>query len=182
MTRMEILFGGFGGQGIVRAGLITAKALSLYEDRMTTFTQAYGPEARGGASSACVVVDDEGVDYPYVTRADILVVLSQEAYKKYIGMLKNGGVLIYEKNLVSIDEADIPKGAKVYSIPATKIAEELGNKIAANIVTLGYLTRITKIVKYESMKKAVKESVPKRFIELNMKALEAGYNYKEGSA
>jgi 2-oxoglutarate ferredoxin oxidoreductase subunit gamma len=179
MARLELQIGGFGGQGVILAGLVIARALSLYDKKEAVFTQAYGPEARGGASSSGVVIDDERVDYPYPIHPDILVIMSQEAYTTYIDKLKEGGTLIIEKDLVKMDKVP-EKVGDFHSIPATKIAEELGNRIVANIVMVGFITKVTGIVSKEGAKKSVLEMVPAKVIELNEKAFEMGYNYEEG--
>ncbi len=178
MARIELQIGGFGGQGVILAGLVIARALSLYDKREAVFTQSYGPEARGGASSSGVVVDDSKVDYPYPTKPDIMVIMSQEAFTTYFPKLKKGGTLIIERDLVKIDGK--PEGVgEFHSIPATKIAEELGNRIVANIVMVGFITKVTGIVTKESAKKAVLEMVPKKVKALNEKAFETGYGYEE---
>ena len=125
----ELRVTGFGGQGIIRTGMIIGKALSLHGGKHATLTQAFGPEARGSACSAQVVIDDIPVTYPYITGVDYLIAMSQEGYSKFSGDLREGGTLIYEKELVVTDE---PPGRKMFGVPATRIAEELGVKIAAN--------------------------------------------------
>ncbi len=180
MTRTELQIGGFGGQGVILAGLVIARALSLYDEKQAVFTQAYGPEARGGASSSGVVVDDVKVDYPYPLNPDIMVIMSQEAFTTYFPKLKKGGLLIVERDLVKFDEKDIKDVGEFHSIPATKIAEELGNRIVGNIVMVGFITKVTGIVSKKSAKKSVLEMVPAKVKELNEKAFEMGYNYEEG--
>lgn len=176
--RREIKFGGFGGQGIVLAGYITGKAVALYDGKHSVFTQLYGPEARGGASSSEVVIDeDKVIDYPYVTSADVMVIMSQEAYDKYVERVKEGGILIVDEDLVKVD--DRAKRAVLYKVPATRMAEKLGNKIVANIVMLGFLTAVTGLVSREAMVKSIRDSVPERFLEINMRAFEEGYSYAQ---
>lgn len=179
MGRLEIKFSGFGGQGIVLAGLITARGITLKDGLESVFTQSYGPAARGGACSSGIVIDKEGVDYPYVLAPDILVAMSQEAYETYVRNLKKDGTFIYDNGLVHINKKDIPKGATVRGIPATRIAEEIGNRIVANIVMLGFFTKVTGIVSLKGMKEVVSESVPNKFVDLNLNAFERGYNYDE---
>ncbi|KPJ53592.1 pyruvate ferredoxin oxidoreductase [candidate division TA06 bacterium DG_24] len=176
----EIRVTGFGGQGIIRLGYIIGKAASLYGQQHATLTQSFGPEARGSACSAQVVVSDMPVLYPYITRPDILVAMSQEAYGKYIDNLKEGGQLLFDQDLVSTGE--LPKSVKAFSIPATRLAEEMGNRIIANIVMLGFFTAVTGLIEPEAVRKAIPGSVPDRFVELNQKAFDVGYNYvKEGA-
>lgn len=173
MARTEIRIGGFGGQGVVTMAVVLGETLSLVEGRQCVQTQSYGPEARGGASKSEIVVDDEEVDYPKVEEPDIFVVLSRAAYLEYIGGLKENGILILDEDLVEI-EGDLPKGVKVYKVPATRIADkELGNKQATNVVMLGALAAITEIVSREGLKKAIENRWP-RFTETNFKALDCG--------
>lgn len=179
MTRTEIKFGGFGGQGIILAGFIVGKAVSLYDKKESVFTQSYGPEARGGACAASLVIDNNVIDYPYPVAPDIMVIMSQEAYHDYVPMLKEGGTLIIDEDLVTLDE-NAKRAGKIYKIPATRFAEELGMKIAANIVMLGFFGYVAKnVVSTESLKKSVLESVPARFRDQNAKAFEKGYNYAQ---
>lgn len=180
MARTEIQIGGFGGQGVILAGLVIARGISLYDRKEAVFTQAYGPEARGGASSSGIVVDDVKVDYPYPLNPDIMVIMSQEAFTTYFPKMKKGGTLIVERDLVKFDEKDIRDVGEFHSIPATKIAEELGNRIVANIVMVGFITKVTGIVRKESVKRAVLESVPAKVKDLNEKAFEKGYDFEEG--
>jgi len=171
----EIRFSGFGGQGIIRCGLIAGKALSLFDNKQATMTQSFGPEARGSACSSQLVVSDDRVLYPYISAPEILVSMSQEAYDKYEPELREDGLLLIDKDLV---KATPPRGKiKSYSVPSTRFAEELGNRITANLVMLGFFTAITRIVSPEAMKKALPGLVPGRFLELNKKAFDKGYEY-----
>ena len=169
--RVAIKFGGFGGQGIILMGNITARAAAIYDGKNAVFTPSYGPEARGGAASSNVVISEEEIDYPYVTQPDVLVVMSQGAYEKFAPLLKDDGLLIIDEDLVKLHNGE----GKVAKIPATRIAEGLGKRIVANIVMLGFFTGVTKLVSYEAIKKAVLESVPAKFRELNEDALKRGY-------
>ena len=171
----EIRFSGFGGQGIIRCGLIAGKALSLYDNKQATMTQSFGPEARGSACSSQLVVSDDRVLYPYISTPEILISMSQEAYDKYEPELREDGLLLIDKDLV---KAKPPRGKiKSFSIPSTRFAEELGNRIIANLVMLGFFTAITRVVSPEAMKKALPGLVPGRFLELNKKAFDKGYEF-----
>jgi 2-oxoglutarate ferredoxin oxidoreductase subunit gamma len=171
----EIRFSGFGGQGIIRCGLITGKAISLFDNKHTAMTQSFGPEARGSACSSQLVVSEDRVLYPYITRPEILVSMSQEAYEKYEPELRDDGILIIDTDLVKLQPTK--RDLKIYSIPATRFAEELGNRIIANLVMLGFFTAVTEVVSPEAMKKALPGLVPGRFLELNIKAFDRGYDY-----
>jgi len=172
---MDIRFSGFGGQGIIKSGILIGKAVSLYDNKFATLTQSFGPEARGGACAAQVVIDDEAVLYPYIVTPQILVSMSQEAYEKFIGEPKKGSIILTDTDLVK--PKTIRKDVKLFSIPATRIAEEMGNRIFANVVMVGFFTAITNIVSLDAMKKALPGSVPERFLGTNIEALEKGYNY-----
>jgi len=172
---VEVLLGGFGGQGIILSGLIMGKAAALFLGKSAAFTQSYGPEARGGACSANVIISDGEIDFPYVDRPHHMMVMSQGAYEKYSPMLRPGGKLMVETDLVKLTAPrdDI----EVYGIPATRLSEELGRKIVANIVMLGFVTAVSEVVTYEAMKSAILDTVPKGTEELNVKAYNTGYEY-----
>jgi 2-oxoglutarate ferredoxin oxidoreductase subunit gamma len=171
----EIRVAGFGGQGVIMCASVIGKAASIFEGGYSTMTQNFGPEARGGACSAQVIVGNEPVLYPYVTRPNILVVMSHEAYAKFSPELAPDGVMLIEQDLVRISH--IPDTVKVYGIPATRIAEEIGKRMVLNIVMVGFFGAITEAVTREALRDAVADSVPKAFLELNLKAFDAGYEY-----
>lgn len=169
-TITQIRFGGVGGQGMVLAGRLLGKAAALFDGKEAVCTQTYGPEARGGASRADVVISNSPVDYPFITEADVLAVFFQEAYTKFRSRLKPGGTLIVDTGLVQPFEDD----QDAYGIPATKIADELGNRLATNVVMLGYLVGKTGVVSRESVEQAIRTTVKKHVIDLDLKALDAG--------
>jgi len=171
----EIRFSGFGGQGIIRCALIAGKALSLYGNKFATMNQSFGPEARGSACSSQLIVSDDRVLYPYITVPEILVSMSQEAYDKYESDLKDDGFLIIDQDLVKSKPPR--RNIKFYSVPSTRFAEQLGNRIIANLVMMGFFTAITKITTSEVMKKGIPGLVPDRFLKLNLKAFDKGYEY-----
>ncbi|NIQ05383.1 MAG: pyruvate ferredoxin oxidoreductase [Candidatus Korarchaeota archaeon] len=171
-TRNEIIFGGFGGQGIITAGYITGKASAVYDGKDSTLTRVYGPEARGSACRSSVVIEEEKVSYPYVQEPEIMIIMSKDAYEKYLSRLNEGGTLIVDSSLVSLDER--AEKYKVYKVPATQIAEDMGVRIIANVIMLGFLSEIWKGVSVEAMRKSVKDTVPQKYVELNVKAFEKG--------
>ncbi|TET56589.1 2-oxoacid:ferredoxin oxidoreductase subunit gamma [Candidatus Bathyarchaeota archaeon] len=173
--RTEVRFAGFGGQGIIRSGLILSMATCIYSDKNAVQTQSYGPESRGGSCKSEVVIADEEIDFPKVDDPDIVMVMSQEAYYKYGVTAKKGGVVLVDPDMVT-DRND-PREVKMFDVPATKIANEVGKTIVANVVMLGALTAITGIVTPEAVRKAILRNVPKGTEELNMTAFEKGYNY-----
>lgn len=175
--QVQIRIGGYGGQGIVLAGTLLGKAASLYDGKEAVFTQAYGPEARGGASRADIIISGEAIDYPYVTAPDVLVVLFQAAYTSFAGALKPGGVLIVEEDLVRLDDNAPPASL----LPATRIAEELGNRIVTNVVVFGFLVGRTAVVTREAAEKAIHATVKPGALELNLRAFEAGFDLARAS-
>jgi len=175
MRVTEIRIAGFGGQGVILSAVVLGKAASIYENGFATMTQNFGPEARGGACSAQLVVSDSPVLYPYVTQPDIMVIMSQEAYNRFAHELKPGGLLIIEEDLVRV--ADLKGDPKVYAIPATRFAEELGKRMVLNSVMVGFFTAVTKLLGDDAVRKAVADSVPPAFRELNLKAFDRGLEY-----
>jgi len=175
MGKTEIRIGGFGGQGVILSGMIIGRAAAIFDDKYATLIQSFGPEARGGACNAQVTISDTPILYPYVTNPDILIIMSQEAYSKFGMNINDNGILLLEKDLVKPD--DIKQGVKVYSIPATYLAEELGRKIVLNIVMVGFFTGVTNIVNCEAVKNSILQSVPKGTETINVKAFEKGYEY-----
>jgi len=171
----EVRIAGFGGQGVILAAMVIGRAASIVEGGYATMTQNFGPEARGGACSAQLIVSQTPVLYPYITQPDIMVVMSQEAYVKFAHELKPGGLLLIEQDMVRVQGLAGP--ARVYGIPASRMAEQLGKRMVLNIVMVGFFGAISKLVSRESLRKAVEDSVPPAFRELNAKAFEAGYEY-----
>jgi len=173
----EIRIAGFGGQGVILSAIVIGKAGCIYEGGFSTMTQSFGPEARGGACSAQVILSDQPVLYPYVTRPDILVVMSHEAYNIFAPQIRENGTLIIEQDLVRVDT--LPPGVRVFSCPATRLAEELGKKMVLNIVMVGFFGAVSKVLKPDSLREAVAASVPEAYRELNRKAFDKGYEYGE---
>jgi 2-oxoglutarate ferredoxin oxidoreductase subunit gamma len=174
--RTEICFAGFGGQGVVMSGYVIGRACAVNAGQHATLIQSFGPEARGSACSATLAISDAEILYPYVHHPDIFVVMSAEGYEKFGGGMKEGGVLVYEKDLV---HPALKEGQPAYGIPSTRIAESLGRTIVQNIVMVGFFAAVTKVAARETIRDAVKESVPPGTEELNLKAFDAGYAYFE---
>ena len=178
--RTEIRIGGFGGQGVILAGIILGKAASIFDKNEAVQTQSYGPEARGGASKCEVVISDGEIDYPKVQSPDILVAMSNEALIKYIVDLKDEGTLIVDPGTTDIEDVrDFidQHNIKVFNAPATKTAnDEIGLKIVANIVMVGAITKITGVLSENAAIEAIKDSVPAGTEEKNINAFNAGYN------
>ncbi len=170
--RKEIRIAGFGGQGVVLAGYILGKALTLYDGFEAVMTQAYGPEARGGASSANLVVSNQPIDYPIVEHPDILVALSQEAYTRFRPTATTDALILIDEELVDPFLTDNP-----YRIPATRLAEELGRRLVANVVMLGFFTAVTRLIGQAAMQQAIQTSVKAKAGPLNLQAFAKGYEY-----
>lgn len=170
--RQEIRFAGFGGQGIISAGRIAGQGAVIYDGKHAVLTQSYGPEARGGACAAEVVVSTTSVDYPVVGTPNVAVIMSQEAYTTYGRDIQSGGTLILDEDLVNHEpRTDV----RLLLVPATRIAEGLGRKIVANVVILGALAAAVSTVSKDALLKAVLAAVPSHTRDLNQKAFEAGY-------
>lgn len=174
MSRTNMRLSGFGGQGIILAGVIIAKAAVEQDGIYATQTQSYGVESRGGACVANVVLSSEKIDYPEPEELDVLVAMSQLALDRYIGDLVPNGTLILDSDMVT----NLPEGlaATVYRIPATRnAAERLGNDLVANTVMLGAVARLTDaVVSINSLIAAMEDSVPPHTMEINRRAIRAG--------
>ncbi len=167
--RRELRFSGFGGQGVILMGHIFGKAAVL-DGKDVTLTKSYGPEARGGACSTDIIISDQRVYYPQVRNPDVLVSMSQSALDTYENSLDEDSVLMIDTGLVESDR----KGT--VGLPATEIAEEeLGVKMVANIVMLGYFTTETEMVSPESIKESIREQVPEGTEDKNIEAFCRGY-------
>ena len=169
--RTEIRLAGEGGQGMILAGIILAEAAAIYDGKNAVQTQSYGPEARGGASKAEVVISKGEIDHPEVLNADVVVALSQEAFKKFSTSGKPGGLLIVDEE--KVDSSGAPQAIR---IPITRLAfETTGKIITANTVALGVLVGLTGVVSHQALEKAVTARAPRGTNEMNHAALQAGF-------
>ncbi len=175
MSRTEIRVSGYGGQGVILSGYIIGKANAIFNKQHATLTQSFGPEARGSACSAQVILSDSPIHYPYIRKPNILISMSQEAYNKFEPNLDENGLLLIDEDLVK--SAKARDNIQLFPVPATRLAEELGRKIVLNIVMLGFFTAVTGLIDKEAMGEAVLSSVPKGTEELNKKAFDTGYEY-----
>ena len=169
---VTIQFCGFGGQGIILSSVILGAAAVTKAGLSATQTQSYGSEARGGECQAEVIVSGTPIDSPVADRSDILIAMSQSAYERYVGRLRSGGTLIYDPELV--DWGDKRGDIKVVSVPATGMATEMGAKLSANMVMLGFLQQATGMFRENDLFGAIRENVRERFIEINIKAAQKG--------
>jgi 2-oxoglutarate ferredoxin oxidoreductase subunit gamma len=176
VSRTEIRVGGLGGQGVILCGSIIGKAAAIYAGKHAAMVQAFGPEARGSACSAQVIVSDEAIGYPYVRRPDILLLMSQDACTQFAPQLKSDGLVLYEEELVATS-GKLPPSARALGIPATRFAEELGRRLVLNIVMVGFFAGSTGLLPYDSVEKAMLDSVPKGTEGLNLRALGRGYEF-----
>ncbi|GFN35409.1 2-oxoacid:acceptor oxidoreductase family protein [Tepidimicrobium xylanilyticum] len=173
MIHQEFRLSGSGGQGLILAGIILAEA-ALYDGKNVVQSQSYGPEARGGASKAEVIISDSIINYPKVDKCDVLLALTESACNKYINSLKEGGTLIIDDSIANKPNR---KDIKIYSVPILDTAtNKLGKPMVANIVALGSIYELTNVVSKESLEKAVLNRVPRGTEDLNKKALEEGFN------
>ena len=176
--RTEVKLAGFGGQGIILMSVMLANAAGYYEDREIAQTQSYGPEARGGACQAAVVISDKLIDYTKCLNPDIFAAMSQEALDKYIGDVDP------EKAQIFIDDSlvkHLPQNIKyLYCIPATQLADQhCGNKMTANTLMLAAIVKTTGLISVEALRTTIKEHLPSKIQAINLKALEVALNYCE---
>jgi len=168
--RYDIRLSGSGGQGLILMGIILAEAVGIYDGKYVAQTQSYGPEARGGSSKAEVVVSDAEIDYPKAMKLDLLVCLTQKSCDEYYMDLKPEGILVVDSTLVT----QVPT-PRAFRIPFTRIArEKLGKEMAANIVALGAISKLTTVVSPKALEQALLARVPRGTEKLNRDALKAG--------
>ncbi len=174
-SRVELRIGGHGGQGVILAGQILGRAATLFDDWNATTTQSYGPEARGGACNSSIVMSRGEVLFPYVTRPDALILFSREAYTKFGPELAPKGVLIVEEGLLGVVEEHPDK--VVHSCPAIRIAEEMGVKIAANVVLLGMFVAATGLLSREAVEESISASLRPHTVETGLRCFAEGYQW-----
>ncbi|MDG6988975.1 MAG: 2-oxoacid:acceptor oxidoreductase family protein [Nitrososphaerota archaeon] len=169
--KFEARITGLGGQGAITAGHIFGSAAALHEGKEAVVTEGYSPYVTGGWSRADIVVSDEPIDYPLVSKLDALVTMYQEGLDLNLKMVKPGGVVVTEEKLVDLSK--VVGDRRVFPIPAGEAAENLGKKMVMNIVMLGAMAALASPQSFESLKAAVAERFP-RAAELNVKALSVG--------
>lgn len=176
--RYEIRLSGEGGQGLVLAGKILAEAAAIYDGKNATQSQSYGPEARGGASRSEVIISDEDIDYPKAINIDLLLALTQESCNKYSTDLKETGILLVDSDAVT----ECPHGKfKIHRVPIIESARtKIGRVVVANIVALGIIVELTKIVSLDAIEAAILARVPKGTEKVNMQAFQLGVELGKG--
>ncbi|NLG84891.1 MAG: 2-oxoacid:ferredoxin oxidoreductase subunit gamma [Firmicutes bacterium] len=173
----EMIFAGFGGQGVMLMGQLVAYA-AMSQGKHVSWFPSYGPEMRGGTANCAVVVSDEPVGSPVVDEPTALVTMNKPSFLKFLPSLQPGGVLVYNSSLVDLvpDRTDVV----VLAVPATEIANELGEVRVANMVALGALLARTAVVEPEEVLRVLAKTLPKHrqdLLPLNRLALERGYGY-----
>ena len=172
-NRVELRMAGLGGQGIVMLGRILAAA-AIYDGKEATQVETYGMQQRGGDVRADVVISGEEIDFPEVTKANVLIAMAQQALDKNRGCLRPGGILVIDSSHVDSSKID-HDASHVCAIPASQIAEkELGNVLVTGVLVLGALMGLTGLLSKASMERAVAESVPAKAQELNLRAYRRG--------
>ncbi|MDO4553126.1 MAG: 2-oxoacid:acceptor oxidoreductase family protein [Bacillota bacterium] len=169
--RLNVRFAGAGGQGIIRSSVLLATAYGLGEDYNVSQTQSYGPEARGGACKAEVVVSDEDIDYMKVDQADVFIAYNQMGYDKYCSNLGPDSTVLVNSTLVNASNREH------YDIPGTQIAEEMGQPMTVNMVMLGALTKLLPRLHYDKMRNAIEEDFSASIATQNLEAFDKGYEY-----
>lgn len=177
MERSRIVFSGSGGQGVITAAIILAKAAAIFEGKNAIQSQSYGAAARGGATRTDIVIADSEINFPKVIQPNILVSLTQESYNKFSPIIRPGGLLLVDSKYVTIGKK---VDAKHRVLPMfDTVLKEIGKPIVFNICMLGALIGITKLIKPESILKVLETTIPKDFMEMNKKALEIGIKMGE---
>lgn len=170
-NRAEIRISGLGGQGVVLAGQILGKA-AVYSGKNAVQTQSYGAEARGSAAKSEVIISDGKIGFPMVRKCDILVAMSQDAVEKNLKTLKEGGLLLIDSTTI---KSVAKTKARIFKIPATETSEKsFGEKLYANMIMLGALTKITEIVNGKSVEKAIGDTFSERIAAINIEAYKKG--------
>ena len=172
MAQTDLTIAGVGGQGSILAGVILGSAAVTFDDKYATQTQAYSSELRGGFAATWVIISDEPVEFPRVTRPDILVAQAQDSINRFGEVLKPDGILIVDSDMVH----EIPPKVKhFYKVPATTIARnEIKIAVVANMIMLGALCKITGIVSRQALEQAIAASVPEGKEQINLEAFNLG--------
>lgn len=179
MERYRVVFSGSGGQGVITASIILAEAAVLHEGLNAVQSQSYGPEARGGATRSDVIVSDKDIRFPKVNQPNVLVCLTQEAYNKFAGMIRPGGLLLTDSHFVKparkVDARQVELG--MYK----EVMDRIGKPVVFNICVLGAMLGLVPMVKAESIVKVIETKIPAGFLDMNKKALDLGFQLAEAS-
>lgn len=172
--RREIRIAGTGGMGVVLAGVIMGNA-AVIAGLNAVQSQSYGSEARGTAAKSEIIVSDGDIHYPKVRKSDIFVVMSQKALEMYLQDAKENSVLIVDPDLV--DTSELESRFEIIKVPAMKTADEMGLRLISNMIMLGALGKKIEEITPEALEKAVTQSVPEKYLELNLRAVKAGADF-----
>jgi 2-oxoglutarate ferredoxin oxidoreductase subunit gamma len=172
MDRSRLVFSGSGGQGVITAAIILAKAAAIFENKNAIQSQSYGAAARGGSTRSDIIIDDSEIFFPKVLQPNILVSLTQESYNKFASIIRPGGLLLVDTKYVSIEKK---VDAKHIALPMFEtVMKEIKNPIVFNICMLGALIEISELIKPESIIKVLETTIPEDFMDMNKKALDLG--------
>ena len=179
MEKCRIVMSGSGGQGVITAAVILAEAAVIFEGLIAVQSQAYGPEARGGAARSDVIISDSEINFPKVIQPNVLVCLTQMAYNKFVPIIRPGGLLLTDTRYVTTERK---VDAKQIELPLYhRVMEEIGKPVVLNICMLGALISILDIVQPESILKVLETRLPPNFINMNKQALELGISLGDRS-
>ena len=180
MERYRIVYSGSGGQGVVTASIIVAEAAVLFEGLNAVQSQSYGPEARGGATRADVIISDRAIRFPKVNQPNVLISLTQEAYNRFSGTIRPGGLLLTDSHFVKperkVDARQVPLG--MYRA----VMDGIGKPVVFNICTLGALIGLTHVISQESILKVLETKIPPGFLGMNIKAFEIGMQLAQNTS
>ncbi len=172
MERSRLVFSGSGGQGVITAAIILAKAAAIYENKNAIQSQSYGAAARGGATRSDIIIDNSDIFFPKVVQPNILVCLTQESYHTFAPIIRPGGLLLVDSKYVSVEKK---VDALHISLPMyDSVIKEIGKPIVFNICMLGALIGVSDLIKPESVLNVLKTTIPKGFMDMNKKALDLG--------
>ncbi|HGY12502.1 MAG TPA: 2-oxoacid:ferredoxin oxidoreductase subunit gamma [Desulfobacterales bacterium] len=172
MERIRMVFSGSGGQGVITAAIILAKAAAIFENKSAIQSQSYGAAARGGSTRSDIIIDDSEIYFPKVIQPNILVSLTQESYNKFSTIIRPGGLLLVDSKYVTIGKK---VDAKHIALPMyDMVMKEIGKPIVFNICMLGALIGISGLIKPSSILKVLETTIPEDFMEMNKKALDLG--------
>jgi len=177
MERSRLVFSGSGGQGVITAAIILAKAAAIFENRSAIQSQSYGAAARGGATRSDVIIDDTEIYFPKVIQPNVLVSLTQESYNTFSPIIRPGGLLLVDSKYVDIEKK---VDAKHISLPMYEtVMNKIGKPIVFNICMLGALIGISELINPESILKVLETTIPEGFMDMNKKALDMGLEMGE---
>ena len=174
----QLLLAGFGGQGVLFAGKFLAYK-GLLENRQVSWLPSYGPEMRGGTANCSVILSDEPVGSPIVSKPDVLIAMNLPSLDKYENDVVSGGTILVDSSLIErkVQRDDV----RVFYVPATKMAKDIDAPTLANMILVGKFIKETGAVGYENLEDALKKVISARHQDLfgiNLNAINSGYNFE----